>query len=106
MASEKMFNTYPLKEDISKNDVGMLWDTSMSQVKNFKMEKLAELMITAVKNNMLVPEVKDNETNEANTWSSKKIYTDLQSLLAKITELETKTHVASDEDAATYLGEN
>lgn len=26
MASEKMFNTYPLKEDISKNDVGMLWD--------------------------------------------------------------------------------
>jgi len=54
MASEKMFNTYPLKEDISKNDVGMLWDTGTSQVKNFKMEKLAELMITAVKNNMSV----------------------------------------------------
>lgn len=54
MASEKMFNTYPLKEDISKNDVGMLWDAGTSQVKNFKMEKLAELMITAVKNNMSV----------------------------------------------------
>lgn len=54
MASEKMFNTYPLKEDISKNDIGMLWDTDTSQVKNFKMEKLAELMITAVKNNMSV----------------------------------------------------
>ena len=54
MASEKMFNTYPLKEDISKNDVGMLWDTDTSQVKNFKMEKLAELMIAAVKNNMSV----------------------------------------------------
>ena len=54
MASEKMFNTYPIKENIQKNDVGMLWDTSTSQVKNFKMEKLAELMITAVKNNMSV----------------------------------------------------
>lgn len=32
-----------------------------------------------------------------------KIYTDSQSLLAKITALETKTQVASDEDA-TYLG--
>lgn len=53
-----------------------------------------------------LPEVKDNETNEVDTWSSKKIYTDLQSLLSKITELETKTHVASDEDAATYLGGN
>ena len=53
-----------------------------------------------------LPEVKDNETNELDTWSSQKIYTDSQSLLAKITALETKTLVASDEDAATYLGGN
>lgn len=53
-----------------------------------------------------LPEIKDNETNEVDTWSSQKIYTDSQSLLAKITALETKTQVASDEDAATYLGGN
>ena len=29
-----------------------------------------------------------------------------KNLLAKITALETKTQVASDEDAATYLGGN
>lgn len=53
-----------------------------------------------------LPEVKDNETNEVDTWSSKKIYTDLQSLLTKITELETKTQTVSDEDASVYLGGN
>ena len=56
MASEKMFNEYPLKEDISRNDVGILWDTSSSQVKNFTMEKLAELILIAMKNNMSVDE--------------------------------------------------
>lgn len=53
-----------------------------------------------------IPELKDNVVNTTDTWSSQKIYTDLQSLLAKITALETKTQVASDEDAATYLGGN
>ena len=53
-----------------------------------------------------LPEIKYNETNEIDTWSSQKIYTELQSLLAKITALETKTQVASDEDAAAYLGGN
>ena len=51
-----------------------------------------------------IPELKDNVVNTTDTWSSQKIYTELQSLLAKITALETKTQVASDEDAATFLG--
>ena len=53
-----------------------------------------------------IPELKDNVVNTTDTWSSQKIYTDLQSLLAKIIALETKTQVASDEDAATFLGGN
>lgn len=53
-----------------------------------------------------IPELKDNVVNTTDTWSSQKIYTELQSLLAKITALETKTQVASDEDAATFLGGN
>lgn len=53
-----------------------------------------------------IPELKDNVVNTTDTWSSQKIYTELQALLAKITALETKTQVASDEDAATYLGGN
>ena len=53
-----------------------------------------------------IPELKDNVVNTIDTWSSQKIYTELQSLLAKITALETKTQVASDEDAAAYLGGN
>lgn len=53
-----------------------------------------------------IPELKDNVVNTTDTWSSQKIYTDLQSLLTKITALETKTQVASDEDAATFLGGN
>ena len=51
-----------------------------------------------------IPEIKDDEVSDVDTWSSQKIYTELQSLLAKITALETKTQVASDEDAATFLG--
>lgn len=35
-----------------------------------------------------LPEVKDNETNEVDTWSSKKIYTDLQSLLANLGQVK------------------
>lgn len=53
-----------------------------------------------------VIEINDSATSTTDTWSSQKIYTDLQSLLTKITALETKTQVASDEDAATYLGGN
>ena len=53
-----------------------------------------------------IPELKDNVVNTTDTWSSQKIYTELQSLLAKITALETKTQTVSDEDAATYLGGN
>lgn len=51
-----------------------------------------------------IPEVNDAVVNSSDTWSSQKIYTELQSLLAKITALETKTQTASDEDAAVYLG--
>ena len=46
-----------------------------------------------------IPELKDNVVNTTDTWSSQKIYTELQSLLAKITALETKTQVASDAGA-------
>ena len=53
-----------------------------------------------------IPELKDNVVNTTDTWSSQKIYTELQSLLAKITALETKTQVVSDADAAAYLGGN
>ncbi len=53
-----------------------------------------------------IPELKDNVVNTTDTWSSQKIYTELQDFLEKITALETKTQVASDEDAATYLGGN
>lgn len=53
---EKMFNTYPLKDTIAKNDVGMLWNTSTSEVNNFTMENLTLLMIEAMKNNMTVDE--------------------------------------------------
>ena len=53
---EKMFNTYPLKNSIAKNDVGMLWNTSTSEVNNFTMETLTLLMIEAMKNNIIVDE--------------------------------------------------
>ena len=53
---EKMFNTYPLKNSIAKNDVGMLWNTSTSEVNNFTMETLTLLMIEAMKNNITVDE--------------------------------------------------
>lgn len=53
---EKMFNTYPLKDTIAKNDVGMLWNTSTSEVNNFTMENLTLLMIEAMKKNMTVDE--------------------------------------------------
>ena len=53
-----------------------------------------------------IPELKDNVVNTIDTWSSQKIYTELQSLLAKITALETKTQTVSDADAAAYLGGN
>lgn len=53
-----------------------------------------------------IPELKDNVVNTTDTWSSQKIYTELQAFLAKITALETKTQIASDADAATYLGGN
>ena len=53
---EKMFNTYPLKDTIAKNDIGMLWNTSTSEVNNFTMENLTLLMIEAMKNNMTVDE--------------------------------------------------
>ena len=43
-----------------------------------------------------IPEIKDDEVSDVDTWSSKKIYTELQSLLAKITALETKTQTVSD----------
>ena len=46
-----------------------------------------------------IPELKDNVVNTTDTWSSQKIYTELQSLLAKITALETKTQTVSDTDA-------
>lgn len=53
---EKMFNTYSMKDTIAKNDVGMLWNTSTSEVNNFTMENLTLLMIEAMKNNMTVDE--------------------------------------------------
>ena len=53
-----------------------------------------------------VVEINDSVTSTIDTWSSQKIYTELQSLLAKITALETQTQTVSDEDAATYLGGN
>ena len=53
-----------------------------------------------------IPELKDNVVNTTDTWSSQKIYTELQSLLARITALETKTQTVSDTDAAAYLGGN
>ena len=53
-----------------------------------------------------IPELKDNVVNTTDTWSSQKIYTELQFLLAKITALETKTQTISDADAAAYLGGN
>lgn len=53
-----------------------------------------------------IPELKDNVVNTTDTWSSQKIYTELQTCLAKITELKTKTQVTSDEYAAIYLGGN
>lgn len=53
---EKMFNTYPLKDTIAKNDVGMLWNTLTSEVNNFTMENLTLLMIEAMKNNITVDE--------------------------------------------------
>ena len=46
-----------------------------------------------------IPELKDNVVNTTDTWSSQKIYTELQSLLAKITALETKTQTVSDAGA-------
>ena len=56
MTDKKMFNTYPLKNSIAKNDVGMLWNTSTSEVNNFTMETLTLLMIEAMKNNITVDE--------------------------------------------------
>lgn len=53
---EKMFNTYPLKNSIAKNDIGMLWNTSTSEVNNFTMETLTLLMIEAMKNNITIDE--------------------------------------------------
>ena len=43
-----------------------------------------------------IPELKDNVVNTTDTWSSQKVYTELQSLLAKITALEAKTQTVSD----------
>ena len=51
-----------------------------------------------------IPELKDDVVNTTDTWSSKKIYDEIQVLTNKLNTLETKTQVASDEDAATFLG--
>lgn len=53
---EKMFNTYPLKETIAKNDVGIMWNTSTSEVNNFTMETLTQLMLEAMRNNITIDE--------------------------------------------------
>ncbi len=53
---EKMFNTYPLKEIIAKNDVGIMWNTSTSEVNNFTMETLTKLMLEAMRNNITIDE--------------------------------------------------
>lgn len=53
-----------------------------------------------------IPEIKDGVVNSVDTWSSKKIYDEIQVLSKKITALETSTQTISDEDAATYLGGN
>ena len=53
-----------------------------------------------------VVEINDSTTSTIDTWSSQKIYTELQSLLAKITALEIKTQTVSDADASAYLGGN
>lgn len=53
-----------------------------------------------------IPELKDNVVNTTDTWSSQKIYDEIQVLSKKITALETSTQTVSDEDAATYLGGN
>ena len=42
--------------------------------------------------------------NTTDTWSSKKIYDEIQVLTNKLNTLETKTQTVSDEDADTYLG--
>ena len=53
-----------------------------------------------------IPELKDNVVNTTDTWSSKKIYDEIQVLTNKLNTLETKTQTVSDEDADTYLGVN
>ena len=53
---EKMFNSYPLKEIIAKNDVGIMWNTSTSEVNNFTMETLTKLMLEAMRNNITIDE--------------------------------------------------
>ena len=53
-----------------------------------------------------IPELKDNVVNTTDTWSSKKIYDEIQVLTNKLNTLETKTQTVSDEDADTYLGGN
>lgn len=53
-----------------------------------------------------IPELKDNVVNTTDTWSSQKIYSELQALLARITALETKTQTTSDADTSTYLEGN
>ena len=53
-----------------------------------------------------IPELKDDVVNTTDTWSSKKIYDEIQVLTNKLNTLETKTQTVSDEDAATFLGGN
>lgn len=52
-----------------------------------------------------IPELKDNVVNTTDTWSSQKIYDELQAISAKVTALETNTQTVSVERGLyEYLG--
>lgn len=47
----KLFNTYPLATELTKNDVGIMWNTATSKVNNLTMELLANF----IKDDITVP---------------------------------------------------
>lgn len=53
-----------------------------------------------------IPELKDNVVSTNDTWSSQKIYDELQAILTQVTALQSKVQIASDENAKAYLGGN
>lgn len=47
--NEKMFNTYPIAENINDEDMGMLWDITTDSCKNFKMRVLVDKVEKKIK---------------------------------------------------------